>query len=378
MATMKLTNQEQVEDFVRGCTLYATGGGGLPENGIVSLMSEIEKNGSVGWTDVAEIPDDVLAVCPFLMGSIAPHDEYTIKEMEDFGYTEGVNKEKERLAKAIQELEDYTGKKLGVVVPIELAGANTSGPVSAGSSLGMLAVDGDYCGRAIPEILQITPYLNGKECLPVTSVDEWGNTCIIKDAVNLRVVEKIGKLISAGGYGLAGQAGFVMTGKELKETVIPGTLTKAYEVGRFIREAREAGETQMVKKLAEKIGAYILAEGTVVSVEDEDREGYYWGTITVRSIEDEEFKIWFKNENHVCWKNGQPYVSSPDLICIVDKDTAEPIPNPKMKGAKEVAILALPCKPQLREEKIKNVLCPKYFGFEDIEYVPVETVMERK
>ena len=250
MATMKLTNQEQVEDFVRGCTLYATGGGGLPENGIVSLMSEIEKNGSVGWTDVAEIPDDVLAVCPFLMGSIAPHDEYTIKEMEGFGYTEGVNKEKERLAKAIQELEDYTGKKLGVVVPIELAGANTSGPVSAGSSLGMLAVDGDYCGRAIPGILQITPYLNGKECLPVTSVDEWGNTCIIKDAVNLRVVEKIGKLISAGGYGLAGQAGFVMTGKELKETVIPGTLTKAYEVGRFIREAREAGETQMVKKLA--------------------------------------------------------------------------------------------------------------------------------
>lgn len=49
-----------------------------------------------------------------------------------------------------------------------------------------------------------------------------------------------------------------------------------------------------------------------------------------------------------------------------------------MKGAKEVAILALPCKPQLREEKIKNVLCPKYFGFEDIEYVPVETVMEGK
>ena len=46
------------------------------------------------------------------MGSIAPHDEYTIKEMEGFGYTEGVNKEKERLAKAIQELEDYTGKNL--------------------------------------------------------------------------------------------------------------------------------------------------------------------------------------------------------------------------------------------------------------------------
>lgn len=376
MTTMKLTNLEEVKDFVRGCAFYATGGGGLPENGIVSLMSEIEKYGSIGWTDISEIPDDALAVCPFLMGSIAPHDEKTIKEMSSFGFLEGVNKEKERLAKAIQELEEYTGKKIDVVVPIELAGANTSGAISAGSSLGMLAIDGDYCGRAIPEILQITPYLNNKECLPIASVDEWGNTCIIKDATNLRVVERIGKLISAGGYGLAGQAGFIMTGKELKETVIPGTLTESYELGKFIRESREAGKKDIVKLLAEKVGAWVLGEGKVVSFEDEDRIGYYWGTIKIDTVDGNEYKVWFKNENHVCWKNDKPYISSPDLICIVDRFTGEPIPNPKMKEDADVAILVLPCKKQLREDKIKNVLCPKYFGFEDIEYVPVEDVMK--
>ena len=182
MATKKLTNIQEATDFVRGCTFYATGGGGLPENGIESLMSEINEKGFVQITDISEIPDDAVAVCPFLMGSIAPHDEATLKEMAGFGFIDGVNKEKARLAKAIQELEAYIGVKTTVVVPIELAGANTSGPISAGSSLGMMAVDGDYCGRAIPEILQITPYLYDRKWLPVASVDEWDNVCIIKKA----------------------------------------------------------------------------------------------------------------------------------------------------------------------------------------------------
>lgn len=375
MADMQLTTLQQVTDFVRGCTFFATGGGGLPENGIASLMSEIEARGSVGWTDISNIPDDALTVCPFLMGSIAPHDEETLKEMAGFGFVDGVNKEKERLAKAVQELEIYTDTKLDVVVPIELAGANTSGPISAGSSLGMMAVDGDYCGRAIPEVLQITPYLHEREHLPIASVDEWGNVCIIKNSTNLRVAERIGKLISAGGYGLAGQAGFIMTGKELKETVIPGTLTEAYELGKFIRETREAGDA-VVHAMAEKLGAWIIAEGEMVSVQDEDRIGYYWGTTTIRSFAGDEFKIWFKNENHVCWKNGKPFVSSPDLICVVDLETGEPIPNPKMRDAGKVAVLAMRCKPQLREERIKDVLCPHYFGFEDIDYVPVEEVLK--
>lgn len=376
MATKKLTNIQEAKDFVRGCTFYATGGGGLPENGIESLMSEINEKGFVQITDISEIPDDAVAVCPFLMGSIAPHDEATLKEMAGFGFIDGVNKEKARLAKAIQELEAYTGVKTTVVVPIELAGANTSGPISAGSSLGMMAVDGDYCGRAIPEILQITPYLYDRKWLPVASVDEWDNVCIIKKATNLRVVERIGKLISAGAYGLAGQAGFIMSGKELKETVIAGTLSKSYELGKFIREAQEAHLDHIPQKIAEKVGGWVLAEGKRTDFEDEDRIGYYWGTTTIQSDAGDEYKIWFKNENHVCWKNGEPFVSSPDLICVVDRHTGEPIPNPKMRQAQEVAIIVLPCDERLRQDKIKKVLDPQYFGFEDISYVPVEERMK--
>ena len=240
----------------------------------------------------------------------------------------------------------------------------------------MMAVDGDYYGRAIPEILQITPYLYDRKWLPVASVDEWDNVCIIKKATNLRVVERIGKLISAGAYGLAGQAGFIMSGKELKETVIAGTLSKSYELGKFIREAQEAHLDHIPQKIAEKVGGWVLAEGKRTDFEDEDRIGYYWGTTTILSDSGDEYKIWFKNENHVCWKNGEPFVSSPDLICVVDRHTGEPIPNPKMRQAQDVAIIVLPCDERLRQDKIKKVLDPQYFGFEDISYVPVEERMK--
>lgn len=378
MPSKKLTTQQEVEDFVRGCTFYATGGGGLPENGIRSLVSELEAGRAIGWVDMSEIPDDALTVCPFLMGSIAPHDDATINEMKGFGMTKGVNPEKERLMKAIQELEIYTGKKFSVVVPIELAGANTAGPMAAGSGLGMITVDGDYTSRAIPEIVQITPNYKGKNCLPIASVDEWGNVCIIKESTSLRVAERIGKLISAAGYGLAGQAGIILTGKELKETVIPGTLTESYKLGKFIRETREAGKN-VVDEMVKMLGGWVLAKGEITAKDDSDELGYYWGDVTItgeNDFEGDTYKFWFKNENHVVWKNDVPYVMSPDIISTVDLETGEPIPNPKIKVGQKVALIGMKCKPVLRCKECYEVLTPQYFGY-DIPYVPIEEVMEK-
>ena len=47
MLKATLKNRQEIEDFVRGCTFYGTGGGGLPENGIDSLVSELEKGREV-------------------------------------------------------------------------------------------------------------------------------------------------------------------------------------------------------------------------------------------------------------------------------------------------------------------------------------------
>lgn len=377
MPTVTLKTRQDIEDFVRGCAFYGTGGGGLPENGIESLVSEMEKGTEIGWVDVNEVPDDAVTACPFLMGSIAPHTSEVLKEMERFGLTKPVNKEKDRLGKALVELAEYTGKKIEYLVPIELGGANTPGGVAAGLANGIKPIDGDYTGRAIPEIPQTTPYLFGKKLWPISSVDEWGNVCIIKEAINYAMSERIGKLISAAAYGLSGDAGFLMTGKDTKDVIIPGTLTECYNVGKLIRESREAGKDP-VAELVASLGGWVLIKGTVSKKEWEDKLGYYWGTHEIAGEGDyanNAIKIWFKNENHICWKNGEVFVTSPDIITVVDAETGEPYANPVLKEGDHVAVIGLKARPVFRNERGIGILGPKAFGY-DYKYVPIEERMK--
>lgn len=377
MPTMTLKTRQDIEDFVRGCTFYGTGGGGLPENGIESLVSELEKGTEIGWVDISEVPDDAITACPFLMGSIAPHTPEVLKEMEGFGLTNPVNKEKDRLGKALVELAEYTGKKIEYVVPIELGGANTPGGIAAALANGIKPIDGDYTGRAIPEIPQTTPYLFGKQLWPITSVDEWGNVCIIKEAINYAMSERIGKLISAAAYGLSGDAGFLMTGKETKEVIIPGTMTECYNVGKLIRETRETGKDP-IAELVSSLGGWVLIKGTVSKKEWEDKLGYYWGTHEIIGKDEyagNTLKIWFKNENHITWKNGDVFVTSPDIITVVDAVTGEPYANPILREGDNVAVIGLKARPVFRSEKGVGILGPKSFGY-DYEYVPIEEQMK--
>jgi len=377
MANLILNNQQDVEDFVRGCTFYATGGGGLPANGRRSLMSELEAGRQIVITDPSELPDDAITACPFLMGSIAPHTEQVIAEMSGFGFNESVNTEKDRMRKAIEELEEYLDTKIDAIIPIELAGANTSAAVAAANEMGKLVLNGDYTGRAIPEIQQTTPYLHGKKITPISSVDEWGNVCLIKEATNYRVAERLGKLISSGAYGLAGQAGFVLTGKEAKELIIKDTLTECYDLGKLIRTAQEAG-LDPVNETLKSLGGWKILTGVISKIDDDDRLGYYWGTHTITGeleYEGQIGKVWFKNEHHVCWVDDKPVATSPDIIVIVDSVTGEPVANPLAKVGQKVSVLAFSSRPEFKNQKAIDILGPRYFGF-DIDYVPLEQLMK--
>ncbi|MDY2990314.1 MAG: DUF917 domain-containing protein [Hornefia butyriciproducens] len=376
MATMYLENRQMAEDFVRGCTFMGTGGGGLPANGLDSLMSEIEKGTKVGWIDADDIPDEATTACPFLMGSIAPHTPEIEAEMTDFGYVNPNYSEKEMLAKAIEYLGKFCGTKIDAVVPIELGGANTPGGVTAGIVSGAVCVDGDYTGRAIPEIQQTTPYLHGKTLWPVASVDAYNDISYIEKAKNYRIVERLGKKIAESAYGLVGQAGFIMSGKEMRECINKGTLSTCYNIGKMIREAREGGQDP-VKSVLKELDGYLLAAGTVSNKETWD-DGYYYGYHTIEGTgvdAGNTFKIFFKNENHVMWKNEKPYVSSPDIITVVDAKTGEPYANPILKVGDEVCVIGLKANPVFRSEKGVAILGPRYFKF-DFDYVPIEETVK--
>jgi len=374
MPNKTLKNEEEIKDFVRGCAFFGTGGGGNPQEGLSLLLETFRSGKKIQWVDVQEIDDEDWTTAPAGMGSIAPLTPDKMKMFERLGFKE--RKVKRTLVEAVRQLEKYLQAEVKVIVPIEIGGGNTPIPLDTAAQLGKLTVDGDYTGRAIPEAEQCMPAMCNKKITPMACVDDWGNITIIKDVVTLAAAERLGKMISTIATGLCGETFFTMKAKEMKEVVIPGTLTRCLNVGNAIRKARERGDDP-VEAAVKAVEGWLLFKGRVSRRETEDREGYYWGTNITEGIDEfkgHRFKIWFKNENHISWLDEEPYVTSPDIIEVVQLETAEPITNTALQENEMVAVIGARNE-KYRTEKGIEVVGPKHYGYK-LGYIPIEARIE--
>ena len=373
MPTKQLNSLTEIQDFVRGATFFGTGGGGAYESGLELLSKLFNAGHKISWVDATEIDDTAMTACPFGMGSIAPKGPEVAKQRESFGCTVEKYPRGVTMVKALEVLEGLIGKKIDVLVPIELGGGNSSSCIAAAVLSGRRTVDGDYTGRAIPEIHQTTPYIFEKQLMPLSSCDAWGNICTVQEAVNWRMAERIGKLLSVAAFTGCSMAGFAFPAVDMKQAVIRGTLTQCYELGKCIREAREKG-IDPVKASADKLGGWVLCRGIVSKKEWWDKDGYYWGWHTFSGQGDyagTELKIFFKNENHLCYKNGSILATSPDMLMVVDDKTGEPITNTFIAEGMNVAVVSVKAREVFRSPRGLEALGPQNFG-EPSPYVPVE------
>ena len=261
-----LRSIEEINDFVRGVTLLGTGGGGRAIDGFEHLKSCLEENIEIKWTDVDEFPDDIWCCCVFGMASIAPAEE---KGGTPYGINEKVVEYP--MIKSIKMLEELTGVKIGVVVPFELGGANTPKAMAAGLRSGAMIPDGDFCGRAAPELSQTTVAINGISVTPIAVCDDWGNEVIVRKVASLECAEAIGKFISIVSKapdkkGTCAHAAYLMTGKDLKKYIVRNTLTKSYEVGKAIRVAQESGGN-IITSIEKAADAKCFFKGKVTKVD---------------------------------------------------------------------------------------------------------------
>lgn len=163
---------------------------------------------------------------------------------------------------------------------------------------------------------------------------------------------------------------------QVKEVIIPGTLTDSYVVGQTIRESREAVGQDPVEEVIEIMKGYLLFKGILTKREYEDKKGFMVGTHIFEGLDEFQnhtFKIWFKNENHITWKDDKPYVCSPDIVAVVNLNDCQPITNTNLKVGQKVAIIGKPNN-KYRDKVDIKLLTPGYFGF-DIEWKPMEQVL---
>ena len=375
MPNGSLTTLEDCEDFVRGCLFMGTGGGGSVEWGMRMLRAALDEGLDLKWIDVDDIPDETSTATCYGMGSIAPTGPEVDKAIADMGLENLYGDDS--MAEAVKQLGRYIGDPIGCLVAAELGAGNTPAPLVTAARLGVPLVDGDYAGRAIPDEMQGTPFLAGKNSWPFASVDQWGNVAIVAFTVNPHMLERIGKMLAVAALGSTTMAATVLPGREMKEIVVPGTLSKCLAIGRAIRAATESGEDP-VDAAIEITEGWRLFEGTVAKKDWEDRDGYMFGTLEITgsgSHEGDTLRVWFKNENHVTWLNGEPWVCSPDLVTLAYASSGEGTTNTLIaEGDDVVAVGMRGLKDQRTPEVLNGATGPRYYGF-DLDYVPIEELM---
>jgi DUF917 family protein len=371
----RLENLRDCEDFIRGCLFMGTGGGGRVEWGMGMLEAALGAGIPLEWVDVDDIPDNVWTVTPYGMGSIAPVSQQTLDEISSLGLEDKYGDRS--MEEAVKELGQYLGKPIGCLVPGELGAGNTPAPLVTGARLGIPVVDGDYAGRAIPDEMQGAPFLYGKHSWPFASVDKWGNVAIVKYTVSPHMLERIGKMLAVAAYSGTTMAATPLPASEMKEILVRGTLTKCLELGRAMRRAKENGRDPLDAAI-EATGGWRLFEGVVTGKDWEDRGGYMFGTTHMRGIgeyEGQTLDVWFKNENHVSWLNGKPWVCSPDLITLAYKESGEGTTNTLIKKGDHLVAIGNKGLEAFRTDfGLNKAAGPRYFGF-DIDYVPIEDLM---
>jgi hypothetical protein len=165
---------------------------------------------------------------------------------------------------------------------------------------------------------------------------------------------------------------YAMQGATAKKALVPNTISLAREIGRMLLTCREQ-KRDPIAALTSLLYGRRLCEGKITDVRRRTERGFARGELDLIGTGRDtgaQCRISFQNENLVFWRDGQPEVTVPDLITIVDEQTGLPITTEALKYGLRVVVLGIPCHPQWRTPAGLALVGPRYFGYE-IEYVPL-------
>ena len=363
----KLTKQD-LYDILYGCTILGTGGGGKLEQGLSLVDRALDAGNEFILADLNEIPDDALIACPYYCGSISP-----ITPEQEAKYAALPHIDEEPALRAFRILEEYEGKKFYGAISTELGGSNTAVAFYVAAMMGIYIIDADPAGRSVPELQHSTFFINNLQITPMAVANEFGDTVIVKDVVDDFRAEALVRAMAVASKNHVGVADHLTTARKLKKAVIPGAISYALKIGRAYRQAKEDNK-DLAAELAKAGSGYVIFRGIVRDLKWQDKDGFTIGDTIIegdREFEGSDYRIWFKNENIISWRNGKIDVTVPDLICIVSDDTKQPVTNPNFEPGLRVSVIGLPAPKEWRTSEGLKVFGPKHFGY-DIEYVPIE------
>jgi DUF917 family protein len=346
------------QDLARGAVFLGTGGGGDPYVGELFLRKQLAAGLQPRLVPVESLPDDAFVAAVAGIGAPTVLVEHLVSETA--------------LRTLLKHAETLYGRPLTAIISAEIGGANAMFPLAISAMTGLPVVDGDGVGRAVPHIEMTTFSIHGCPACPAVLADDLGNHAVVH-ATDDRTAEAMTRALTSALNGCIYGVLYPMSGADVKRSAVRGTVTQALEIGRHIRLARRAGNdpvAQVVRFLngaGDGRHAKLLFAGKIADVIHETRDGFHWGQATIEAIGDRDNRmvVEIQNEFLVARHNGTTVAVVPDLLSILDTETAEPLTAEMLRYGARVSVVAYGAPAVLLTPESLKVVGPQQFGLPD-------------
>jgi len=330
---MKRLTQQDLADLVEGAAIFSSGGGGDPQIGSNIVERLLENRCPVHLIDPKEVPDNQIAInfaCVGATANAAYHSDAAVK--------------------TLRTLEEFLGKKAFAVIPVELGGFNTLAAVDVAARRGIPVVDADGAGRAVPEVHLKVYTLDDIPLAPMAVADiDAENIVLIKQTRDSEAAERIVRTLATEWNQTVYTARRVLTGKQVKTSPVPNTLSMSIRIGTLLRKALDP-----LGAVLRETNGFLLFEGTVARAEQETRSGFTWTTLGLNGTDEAKrssFELKAKNEFLIAHKDGELAAIAPDIITAVNPETGRCIPAEKVKKGDKLAVIGIPAPSKWRSKK---------------------------
>ena len=352
---------DDMENIALGGAFLGTGGGGDPYIGRLLAEQALREHGPVEVLSVEQLADDDLVVPVAMMGAPTVMLEKLPRGDE--------------ACAALNSLQKVIGQRAAAVFCIEAGGLNSTIPIAVAASAGLPIVDGDGMGRAFPELQMVSMTMHEISACPMVMADEKGNSIVLNTVDNLST-EKFARVITVemGGAGLI--ALYPMTGAQAKRATLRQSMSLINAIGVIVR-TEQKNNRNPANRLAQDLDGIRLFEGRVMDVDRRTEGGFARGSCQIQGLGTDQGRLLsleFQNEFLLATtQDSVPLAMTPDLICLLDLETGQPITTEQIRYGFRVIVFGLPCNSQWRSEHGLELVGPRYFGY-DFDYQAIETL----
>jgi len=351
---MKKLTLDLLENLVIGSAILGSGGGGDPLYFYMMARYEIEKHGPVSLIGINDLKKDDFVLPVGFMGAPVAETEKIPSGREFFA--------------VVNAFEKILKKNIDVVMPYEIGGINAFIPVIVAAQKGIPLLDADLMGRAFPEVqMTVCNLVEGMHSSTGVVADCLGNTVIIH-ANDSHTLEKFGRQATVAMGSIAAFGYYPILGQQAETFTIPKSISKAIAIGKLHRDAKKNGVSPLDAILKLCKGVH-LGSGRVVDIDRFISKGFVNGKVVIEHQKDK-IEVIFQNEFLIAKYNDKIFATTPDILVLIEQETAVPITCESLQYGIKVDLVALPAPEIWTTPAGLALVGPRHFGY-DVDYCPI-------